>query len=518
MPRCRRVSQPPNVDLRRPAWERPLRRSWHRPPRPGRRPWPLPLPWPWRPFPSCPGDGRVAAPAGECRIERPGGLHQFADRGQPRLAARGEHVENAPGDLAAEPFGVGRTGIGQSQAGPSLGQSRKSSGPRGIGDAELAEPALDLPPAHRAQSNSDAAGSNGWEQALLIVGAKDDRHSGWRLLEHLEKSVLGVVVEPMGRLNDDDPRPALNWKQRQFRDQVPDGARLRVAGLADPNLRAGSLGGKAMQVGVIARGHLPAASADAARPRRRIGVVAQQSRRQIQRERRLADRPGSDQQDGVRRPAEDHRIDLGQGAGLAARRGVLHGRASGLPLGGWNGRLLAGRFAAPGDRFSGGFGGNGRLAAGRGALLGRSRGFGGGLATRVTTRLCDFRRLAATPRRGLGFLSGGLAHCGFTARFGDFRRLAATPRRWLGLRLARSGLITRFGRSSVRARGAPAARLAQLRRKLGAQELLELRRNLAPRFGRVAATATGQSAAAMRLGLGAARRSLVATPRRLSLT
>ena len=102
---------------------------------------------------------------------------------------------------------------------------------------------------------------------------------GRRLLEHLEERVLGVVVEAMGLLDDHDTRPALDREQGQLADQVPDRARLRVAGLADPDLPAGPFGGEPVQVGVIARGHLPAAPADAARPRAGIRVGAEQARR-----------------------------------------------------------------------------------------------------------------------------------------------------------------------------------------------------------------------------------------------
>jgi hypothetical protein len=80
-----------------------------------------------------------------------------------------------------------------------------------------------------------------------------------------------------------------------------------------------------MQVRVVAGGNLAAAPANAARPRARIGVAAEKARGQVQGERRLAHRAGSDEHDCMRRPAEDHRSDLRECAGLAARTGVIHG-------------------------------------------------------------------------------------------------------------------------------------------------------------------------------------------------
>jgi hypothetical protein len=135
---------------------------------------------------------------------------------------------------------------------------------------------FDLPPTDRAQSNPNAARSNGRQQAFLLVGAEHNRDPGRRLLEHLEEGVLGVVVESIGLLDDDDPRPAFDGEQRQLADQMPDRARLRVVRLADPNLRAGSFRSEAVQIRVIARCHLPAAAAGSTWPRTRIGVVAQE--------------------------------------------------------------------------------------------------------------------------------------------------------------------------------------------------------------------------------------------------
>jgi hypothetical protein len=68
-------------------------------------------------------------------------------------------------------------------------------------------------------------------------------------------------------------------------------------------------------------------------------------------------------------------------------------------------------------------------------------------------------------------------------------------------------------------RGWGRARAAQLRRELGAQDLLQLRRNLSPGLGRIATTAPWQCSTAtrLRLRLALARRPLVAASWLLSL-
>jgi hypothetical protein len=121
---------------------------------------------------------------------------------------------------------------------------------------------------------------------------------------------------------------------------VAHGARLGIAGLADADLAAGALGGEAVQVRMIARSHLPAAATGAARPGGRIGVVAEQAGSQIQGQGRLSDRTRPYQQYRMRRLTEDHRIDLGQGPCLAARRRAIHRPRL------FAGRLATGRLAA----------------------------------------------------------------------------------------------------------------------------------------------------------------------------
>jgi hypothetical protein len=84
----------------------------------------------------------------------------------------------------------------------------------------------------------------------------------------------------------------------------------------------------------------------------------------------------------------------------------------------------------------------------------------------------------------------------------------ASPGGFIGL--ARGGVLA--------GPGLPGARPAQLGRELGAQHLLELRRNFAPWLGRVATASAGRDhAAAMLLRLWLALRSLVASPLLLRL-
>src|ERR1035437_7993632 len=163
----------------------------------------------------------------------------------------------------------------------------------------------------------------------------------------------------MSLLYDHDPRATLNRQQRQLADDVADCALLRIGGLADADLPTGPLGRKAMQIRVVARSNLAAATTIAAGPGARIRIVTQTTRGQIHRQSRLADRTQPCKQDGMRRPTEDHRIDLGQGARLAARCGVLHG-VCGLSrrlVGGWLATLVRG------------LSGWGPTGAGGGALL-----------------------------------------------------------------------------------------------------------------------------------------------------
>ena len=86
----------------------------------------------------------------------------------------------------------------------------------------------------------------------------------------------------------------------------------------------GPSGAEAVQVGMVAVVDQPATAARPARPRGDVRVDAQQPRGEVQREGRLADPAGPAQQDGVRRPAADHRPDRGERGAMAAGPGAVH--------------------------------------------------------------------------------------------------------------------------------------------------------------------------------------------------
>ena len=82
----------------------------------------------------------------------------------------------------------------------------------------------------------------------------------------------------------------------------------------------------------------PAAPAGAARPRRPALGRAQQPRREVQRQRRLADPGRAAEQDRVRRPDADHRVDRLERRRVTPGPGAVHGAGQAV-----GGRRLAGR-------------------------------------------------------------------------------------------------------------------------------------------------------------------------------
>jgi hypothetical protein len=153
----------------------------------------------------------------------------------------------------------------------------------------------------------------------------------------------------MGLLDDCDSRSALSGEERQLADQMANRTRFGVRGRAYPNLSAGAFGREAMQVWVIAACHQAATPAGPTRPRTRIRVEAQQTRGQIEGERRLAGRARTHEQYGMRGAAEEHRTNLGQSPRLATSHRVADRRGHGpdsVGLSRQAGRLLAGRLTA----------------------------------------------------------------------------------------------------------------------------------------------------------------------------
>ena len=203
--------------------------------------------------------GGVASRPVESGIERGGGLDEIADRPQTLRTSGTKHVEDATGDLAAQPFRIGRSSVRQRQPGPAVGEARQAGRSRRIRGAQLPKPALDLTPTDRPQTDPNAARSNRRQQAFLVVGAENDGDSRGRLLEQFEERVLGVVVQPVGGLYDGHAGAALYWQKGEFRDQAPDGPGLGVGGTADPHLASGASGREPVEIRVVARGHLAAA-------------------------------------------------------------------------------------------------------------------------------------------------------------------------------------------------------------------------------------------------------------------
>ena len=204
---------------------------------------------------------------------------------------------------------------------PAMRASRR--GERRVGDAVLVEDGLDVAGADGPQAEAGAARPDRREERLFGIGAQDQRHPGRRLLEGLEQGRLRVLVHAVGRLDDGDPCPALDRQQRQLADEVADPAGPS-ARAADDHLAAGSLGADPMQVRVPARGDQPARPARTARAVGDVVGRAQEPGRQVQRERRLADPGGTDEQDRVGRPSPDHRADRGERGRLSPGPGAMH--------------------------------------------------------------------------------------------------------------------------------------------------------------------------------------------------
>src|SRR5262245_51198753 len=80
----------------------------------------------------------------------------------------------------------------------------------------------------RPEPDPLAARADRRQQPPLAVSAEDDRDAGRRLLERLEQRGLGVLVHPVGAVDDGDAPAALHRHQGQLRDQVADTAEPRV--------------------------------------------------------------------------------------------------------------------------------------------------------------------------------------------------------------------------------------------------------------------------------------------------
>ena len=73
--------------------------------------------------------------------------------------------------------------------------------------------------ADRPEPDPRAARPDRRQQAVLVVGAQDDRDAGRWLLERLEQRGLGVLVHPMRRFDDRHARAALERQQHELADR-----------------------------------------------------------------------------------------------------------------------------------------------------------------------------------------------------------------------------------------------------------------------------------------------------------
>ena len=208
--------------------------------------------------------------------------------------------------------------------GRPAGQARESGGGWWVGQPCVGEDRLDLADRDGPEPEPDAAGSDGRQELILLVGAQDDRHPGGRLLEGLEERRLGVLVQAVRLFDQRDTCATLDGQQGEVRDQPPDGPGLGFVARPDPDLVARTRRNEPMEIGVAAVLDEAAATALPARPIRRVRRIAQQPGGEVEGERRLADPGGAGDDDRVRRRSGDHRPDRGRGRVMTAGQEARH--------------------------------------------------------------------------------------------------------------------------------------------------------------------------------------------------
>ena len=268
-------------------WTRRGRRRAGRRPEPGRKREPS---WPPPPRPS-PARRSCRRGHGIARTESAGQGDRARDRGPGCGQAGGRtgigEVEQDTRELGADEDRRGGSGVGQRKTRTATREPAKTRGGRRIGQAMVGEDGLDVASADEPQAEPEAARSDGRQETRLLVSAEQDRDTGRWLLEGLEQGRLGILVHPIGALDDGDTGTALDRHEQQLADQILDPAVLRVRA-TDDDLATRSGRPETVEVGVAAVLDQPARPADAARPRIDCGG-AQQPRRDVEREGRLAD-------------------------------------------------------------------------------------------------------------------------------------------------------------------------------------------------------------------------------------
>ena len=344
-----------------------------------------------RPAPLAGSAARRGRPTGPApRDGRPGG-------GQPGRRAGIGQVEQDARELGPEEHGLGRPGVGQRQTGPPAGEPAQAGGRRRVGQAVVGEDRLDVARRRPSPSRSRA-------QRDRTVGRRRSSSSAHRMMVTPaggSSSVLSRADWASSFMRSAPSmmatrRAALDRHERQLADEVADAAVLRVRSADDdlaPRARpdradAGRGGRRARPAGSPAR---PGTAASAG-----VGG-AQQPRREVERERRLADaRPGR-QQDGVgrRRPGPSRPIARERDRPVPGS-GPVHG---GAQAGSAGGRRLAGR---PALRRRGRRAASPSPAVVASALAapacGSSPGFGGGLG-RLASAVAG--RVGSVPRRAV---------------------------------------------------------------------------------------------------------------------
>ena len=156
----------------------------------------------------------------ECRLQGRRALDQFAAGDQPGRGDSAKEVKKGPGDLVVDGDCLGQPGIGQGQARSTRGEAGQTGCGGRVGHASVTEELLDRTDTERWDAQPDTARPDGGQQPVFLVRAQDEGHVAARLLERLEQGILGVLVHPLGVLDDRDPVTALDRQVGQLGDQV----------------------------------------------------------------------------------------------------------------------------------------------------------------------------------------------------------------------------------------------------------------------------------------------------------
>ena len=344
----------------------------------------------------------------------------------------------------------------------------------------------------------EAARPDRREETRLLVGTQDDGDARGRLLERLEQRGLGVLVHPVGGLDDRHARAALDRHEDEVGEEVLDAplARLRAA---DHDLAPRPGRPEAMDVGVRAVLDQPArrgTPGTAGRPAPRCTGGRRRGRVRGSSCRRPRARPGARRAG----PARDHRRHRGERGRLAPGPRPVHPRS--LPdqagsvaavfrgarrFGGASVAAVSAEVAASAAAF--GF----RVARGLAAAVGAAAAR---RSPSPSTAVAAAAVEAPTSRDAAGFLVGATAWPAPPRRPHPSRPAAAGGRRpglARGARLGHRLLVDDDGRRQVLGgrvartgrRPARGGLLGDLRPEHG----LELGRNVAPRLARAAGAA-----------------------------